>query len=757
MNILQVYPTSRALRTVMQQQGNQEGFLPTLMCMDEFENRTVLLDDATMVDPLQRTILLKKSTEFESFKKLKIDRDLVRFFTKSDALFKFFEELSFEQVTLEVLAKADPYAEFGDHLRVLGELKLRYEEILASKGMIDRMFIPKNYRLNEGFLKSYGRIEIYIEGYLSHFELTLLQQVANYTQVVLSYYTSRFTKKMQERFESCGIVLKEDCHITFDLGAKNILKSTPIKEEINTLVYCVEERDEQVALALMKIEEMVGEGVDPSEIVLVLPDESFKEHFMLFDHLNNLNFAMGYDYCHGRIVRSLEALYNYWEKHDKKSQKLLERYGLGIEKIDTIAWVEYIGVQDFFTFLELLGLEEKRKNEDVESVKYHFEILFNQETFTYKVWLYLWLQALSKVTLDDVRGGKVTVMGALETRGVSFRGVVVVDFNDGVVPATPRKDMFLNSTVRAFSGLPTRQDREALQKQIYNRLLQQAECSVIIYATSENRLPSKFLYELGLSEVVQTKAPVHLLYSPSSQLVSKVDPIVKNFDATTQTWSASRLKTFLECKRKYYYRYLANIKPKEDEELNEGAFLHRLLEELYQEHDYYVSEVEMTQVLHAKMEQLLPNTDSKSSYQKALWRERLKGFVQHEITRFSTNWRVISREMEVHGKIGGLKFKGRIDRIDQNATDTLVLDYKSGNIKEAQKTKNLETLNDLQMSIYYQLLQGKYQNIRLAFVKLFEGGEVEEITALEEKNERLAEVIIELKQTKNFVAEKCED
>ncbi|MCB4775806.1 MAG: PD-(D/E)XK nuclease family protein, partial [Sulfurovum sp.] len=719
MNILQVYPTSRALRTVMQQQGNQEGFLPTLMCMDEFENRTVLLDDATMVDPLQRTILLKKSTEFESFKKLKIDRDLVRFFTKSDALFKFFEELSFEQVTLEVLAKADPYAEFGDHLRVLGELKFRYEEILASKGMIDRMFIPKNYRLNEGFLKSYDCIEIYLEGYLSHFELTLLQQVANHTQVVLSYYTSRFTKKMQERFESCGIVLKEDCHITFDLGAKNILKSTPIKEEINTLVYCVEERDEQVALALMKIEEMVGEGVDPSEIVLVLPDESFKEHFMLFDHLNNLNFAMGYDYCHGRIVRSLEALYNYWEKHDKKSQKLLERYGLGIEKIDAIAWVEHIGVQAFFTFLKLLGLEEKQKNEDVELVKYHFETLFNQEMFTYKVWLYLWLQALSKVTLDDVRGGKVTVMGALETRGVSFRGVVVVDFNDGVVPATPRKDMFLNSTVRAFSGLPTRQDREALQKQIYNRLLQQAECSVIIYATSENRLPSKFLYELGLSEVVQTKAPVHLLYSPSSQLVSKVDPIVKNFDATTQTWSTSRLKTFLECKRKYYYRYLVNIKPKEDEELNEGTFLHRLLEELYQEHDYYVSEAEMTQVLHAKMEQLLPNTDSKSCYQKALWRERLKGFVRHEIAHFSANWRVISREMEVHGKIGGLKFKGRIDRIDQNTTDTLVLDYKSGNIKEAQKTKNLETLNDLQMSIYYQLLQGKYQNIRLAFVKLF--------------------------------------
>jgi hypothetical protein len=55
------------------------------------------------------------------------------------------------------------------------------------------------------------------------------------------------------------------------------------------------------------------------------------------------------------------------------------------------------------------------------------------------------------------------------------------------------------------------------------------------------------------------------------------------------------------------------------------------------------------------------------------------------------------------------------------------------------------------------MLSSKYQNINLAFVKLFENGEIEEITALEEKNKRLSEVIVELKQTKSFVAEKCEE
>ena len=61
------------------------------------------------------------------------------------------------------------------------------------------------------------------------------------------------------------------------------------------------------------------------------------------------------------------------------------------------------------------------------------------------------------------------------------------------------------------------------------------------------------------------------------------------------------------------------------------------------------------------------------------------------------------------------------------------------------------------MSIYHQMLTPKYQNVTFAFVKIFEGGTIEEITALEEKNEHLAQHIIDLKQTTSFVAEKCED
>jgi hypothetical protein len=54
------------------------------------------------------------------------------------------------------------------------------------------------------------------------------------------------------------------------------------------------------------------------------------------------------------------------------------------------------------------------------------------------------------------------------------------------------------------------------------------------------------------------------------------------------------------------------------------------------------------------------------------------------------------------------------------------------------------------------LLKGRYQNVQLAFCRILEGGEFEEITALEEKNTLLGEHITALKQMRCFEATQCE-
>jgi RecB family exonuclease len=423
-------------------------------------------------------------------------------------------------------------------------------------------------------------------------------------------------------------------------------------------------------------------------------------------------------------------------------------------------------VHAFFAWLEKAALlecpsqkQEMQKDEGsitCEDIQ-HFETLFSDRTLRRREWLFLWMKRLSKLTIDDVRGGKITVMGVLETRGVEFDGVVIVDFNEGVVPAASAKDQFLDSAVRHFAGLPAREDRESLQKHYYWRLLEQAKHSVILYCGSDNRLPSRFLYELGLKEGEAITPPRKLFYPKTPPLPATTDPVVEYFDARTITWSASRLKTWLSCKRKYYYRYLRQIPQKQEQEIDEGAFLHRLLHRIFEKEDHYETVESMQKAIDVAMASLLSDPDAATRYRMELWRKKLEGFVRAQIAHFAEGWRVAEREYEILGEIGGLRFTGRIDRIDRQGDETLVIDYKSGSIEEANRKKNFENLSDFQMSIYDRLLAPRFTKRTMAFVQLFEEGRTSEITALEEKTSLLEEHIEALMKTDTFVAERCED
>lgn len=756
MRKLLVYPTSRAIREKLQQFKQSDSLLPTLMRMDEFEQKALLLGGKSIVNPLQRVLLLKKAANFKSFGEFKFRLELVRFFGKSDALLKFFEELSSEKVDYNHLANADSYAEFSEHLAILEHLQSNYEALLNKSSFTDKTFIPKSYKINDGFVGNYELVEIFLEGYLSLFELELLEQISKKTQVVIHYTTSKFNTKMQERFQKIGIELPNNMHVTFNLSEKGVLEAIPNTSVVNPIVYVVEERLEQITQAFVAIEDMVQSGIRPENIVLVLPDEGLKEHFMLFDRYNNLNFAMGYSYSKKRAYKLLEAIHSYWQNPQSIDRKRIEKFGLDIEQIDNISTGAKVELGKFFDTMDSLEILDLSTS-GLDQIYSNFKIALNDEKLTPKEWLFLWLQELSNHTIDDVRGGLITVMGVLETRGVDFAGVVIVDFNDGIVPASSSKDQFLNSSVRIFAGLPTKADRESLQQQYYKRLLEGAKKSTIIYATAQNRLPSKFLYELKIDKSIETKAPMELFYNMPSQIVQSVDPIVVDFDATKQTWSASRLKTYLDCKRKFYYRYIKHIKQKPQDEMNDGTLLHGLLEKLFEVRDSFESYQHMREETIKVLSALLPNDDAKSNYQRELLLKKLEPFIESQIKHFKSTWKVISKEKLFRGKIAGLEFRGIIDRIDQNSTDTLIIDYKSGSTKEANRTKNLEKLTEFQMSVYDFLTTRRFQNRTLGFLKILDGGNMEEITALEEKNQLLLEHIEELKKNSTLVASKCDE
>ncbi len=755
MKTLHIYPTSRSIRQQRESSKESNALLPTLMRIDEFERRVVLLPKLTMVDPLQRTLFLQEATRFEAFQKLKINRDLVRFLTKSDAIFKFFEELTHEAVSFNDLVEGDAYVEFAEHIDILEELLSNYHQLLLNRNLTDRVFIPSSYQINHAFIESYDRYELHLEGYMSRFELSLIEAVANSKPFIIHMQSSKFNLKVQERFLEMGVKLPIESFVSFDLQSKTILETQPSPQTINSNVIHVEERLAQIPLLLESVQKMVNSGITPEKIVVILPDENFKESIRLYDQLNNFNFAMGFDYEKTQGYKRLEAIYQHWQNFSVESIFLLKKYDIEREKLQEINPSQEMGVEPFFEIMGVFGLDLKR--EVVEETLLGFKSIFSTEQMNMKAWLFLWLKRLSQLSLDDVRGGKITVLGALETRGVSFDGVIVVDFNDGIVPAIPAKDNFLNSSLRKFANLPTKNDREALQKQIYKRILENAKSSVIIYSTSNNKAPASYLYELNLGTGEPKEPPLNLLYSQPNQVVESVDPIIENFDVTNITWSATRLKTFLTCKRKYYYLYHEKLKAKEDNEINEGQFLHKLLEHLFKSRSHFKSVNEMKINIDKLIDSLLETTSPKIAYSKLLWRAKLPPFIEQQIAHFNVGWRVVEKEQHIIGEIAGVHFKGVVDRIDQDPTHTLILDYKSGSIKEANRTKNLEKLTDFQMSIYSELLKTKYPNINLAFIELFNNGNITPITQLEEKTQLLHSTIDEMKSINSMVAMRCDE
>ena len=755
MKTVQIYPTSRAIRQELNKEREHNMLLATFMRIDEFERRAIILPQLTMIDSLQRRLILQEATHFETFDTLKINRDLLRFFTKSDAIFSFFEELSHENVSFDDLVAGDAYVEFSEHIDVLEALLENYQKLLLERGFIDRVFVPQQYKLNRGFIESYDNFELHLEGYLSYFELSLIEQISEYRPFIIHMQTSKFNQKVQDRFLEMGIALPADSMVSFDISSKKILSQESMVQNIKAEVFAVEERLAQIPIIFSSIQKMVESGISPEDIVVILPDEKLKEHLHLYDKLNNLNFAMGFEYAHTKAYKRLELIESYWKSFSDEDRFLLKKYSINQEKLQDISPKQEVDVEQFFRIMESFDLDLQRSI--VEERYHYFRHIFKDKQIAISLWLFLWLKELYSISLDDVRGGKVTVMGALETRGVSFKGVIVVDFNDGIVPSIPAKDAFLNSSLRKFAKLPTKNDREALQKQIYKRLLENSVEAVITYSLSSNKMPTGYLYELGLSEGKLVEVDLSLMYDEKTLIGSVTDPIIENFDATDITWSATRLKSFLSCKRKYYYTYVKKLKPKDDDEINEGQFLHKLLEELFREQEFFSSVDDMKSTMDRLLDKLLDSNTPKIAYMKLLWKAKMVKFIENQVYHFKAGWRVSEREKQIVGEIAGVPFKGVVDRIDQTDTHTIILDYKSGSLKEANRTKNLEKLIDFQMSIYSELLKTKYKNIELSFVEIFGKGEIVPISNLEEKSELLLEYISEMKKMTKVVATQCED
>ena len=739
-----VFSTSRLIRDYIAESA--DGLLPKLYTMEEFLRRVVVVEGRAFVDEGSRVLYLYRAIEGIEIGRLGFEREFVTFLKNSSFIFRFFEEIFAERVEIETLRSVDTYADFEDHLEILEKIYERYVEVLEREGLVDRITIKK-YRLNENFLKQFSQIDIYVDGYLSRFEMEVLSAIRN--PLFLHFDVTPFNRKLVERLE-IDEKLKEGMRYTIGLKEKSVLKKEAIEpfKASDVEVAAFAERIDQVAFVLKKVDEFVQNGADPAKTAVVLPDESFAEYLRLFDSVKNFNYAMGTPFMQTGYYRSLADLYDALTSRSESAKEKTRRGDL---------WERFEKVEDFPSFLKFLD-SLKASPRELEAIDEERHIFSNFSSLLQKEsplnLLKSWLQRVEPLSLDDVGGGKVTVMGVLESRGKSFDGVVVVDFNEDVVPKVGEKDIFLNSSIRAHAGMPTRKDKENLQKNYYYTLLQKSRFAAICCVKNEESSPSRFLKELGLAEgELMDGAYRPIIASPVKEyrLFNEVLQTENPFEKSRRL-TPTKLKDYLLCKRRFYYKYVAKIRKEEREESEDlGSLIHASLETAAKVKGSFASKSDYFGFV---MDNLFKRAEGamKRLEISIEWEERLKRFCELDFDALSrTSQPLVEGWCNV--EFEGFALSAKIDRVDVGERGVRVIDYKtSKNVK-----KLIEDEKDFQLLFYRLWAESQYREkeIETIYWDLYETKEVS-VDPLPMKS-KLKEVLDHLLEPKSLSYEKCED
>ncbi len=412
------------------------------------------------------------------------------------------------------------------------------------------------------------------------------------------------------------------------------------------------------------------------------------------------------------------------------------KFSLFVEKIFSCpeTWLEIL---DYF--LELLKeLSLKLDTSEDDQVKLESEYLYqaylaiqrlkntlsdlNVPDFPVKILYRLLDQCLRRISIP-FEGEPLTglqIMGLLETRSLDFENLVLFSANEGFLPRITAGQSFVPYHLRKGFGMPTYEDRDAMYAYYFYRLIHRSQNTVLVYnsvtegiASSEK---SRFLYQLiydsdfGIEELNlsfnfkgTTHEPIRI---ESTQ--AHIQKLVTVY--SERNLSPSAINTYLDCKLKFYFKYLAGIKEKEElkEEIDAvlfGNLFHYAMEILYQ--PFVGKEMEAAalkmlrgdrrkidavvhQSIAVKYYQMNPEEASKLvlSGQSILIASHISDYIDQLLENdlkfapfhlesiespYSSEYQVDSGGKLIYIHVGGI-----IDRIDRTSEGLRIIDYKTG-------------------------------------------------------------------------------
>ena len=465
---LYIFTNSRKIREFNAKFQNE--LVPKAMTIAQFEQKAVLVPGRFEADEAYVLVLMQRACASvrEASERLRIPSEFFAFLKNNDYLFSFFKELAISKKSVADLKFSDIYADYEEHLGILEAVLARYKELLAAENLYDGIVLPEIYELNGGFVKEFREIYLEVDGFLSEFEWELFSEIAKLTTLKIIFQTSKFNKKLISKLaEISGIDANEFSlygEFELNLSSRELKKTGVLRKNPLVLKRSFSARSLQAAYAMTKASEFVADGIKPENIAVILPDESFAEILRLHDRGKMFNFAMGESFTRTRFFQILKCIVtaindkicvNLSEDNYKNFNEFefnLHELGVGSELFEKFknGFEAPYSFEDFRALMEeILALEsDHAAAQKAREELFYAQSLARYFSFTLRQICEIFLIKLARLRLDHVGGGKIGVMGVLESRGLKFDGVIVLDFNDDLVPKRSVNEMFLSSRVR---------------------------------------------------------------------------------------------------------------------------------------------------------------------------------------------------------------------------------------------------------------------------------------------------------------------
>ncbi|WP_233706647.1 PD-(D/E)XK nuclease family protein [Helicobacter marmotae] len=703
MKSLKVYSSNRSLR----QHLDKNVLLSPHMMMNEFFTQLVIIDGyralpKAMRSPLAISVLKEYANELGD-KKLVFEKSFLAFLETSQFLFDFFNELAQAQVAIDSISLRDIYGDYDDHLKILEKIEASYKARLEAMKCYDGFILPKGaqVRINRAFLESFSQIDIYIDGILSKAHIGLLSEILPITKVCVHFDFDEFNAKLaflpSKLLSQCKPFHHYSIAFGADIHSGELIMGEALKYPAKLEAYGFALRISQVALVFEKIQAWLKMGIKEEHIAIIVPDEEFIHYLALLDRAHNLNFAMGKDIESTRVYQCLKEM----SEGESAAQKL--SYQQICEKIE-----DALRVFD--------DRQSKKLRENVSELLFIWkDIDFSPHCFGEI--LELLLKELRECSIDDVMGGKIRVMGVLESRGLSCERVVIVDFNDGVIPSVSQSDLFLNSKIRKELHMPTIKDKEQLQKHYYCSIFSGAREVVVSYVENEDKHKSLLLEELAKMLNMELKThngdSYFSLFAQAGKLKYYEDEIKGEIP---KILTPSKLKTLLECKRQYFYKYHEKLSELEEKQTRLGNLMHESLAFAYGEYLHKPTKLQAQKIY----QQILQYCEGKEA-SNTLDRANIK-FLQYELKDFLEKYEdgkeveILCLEEDMEVEYGGFVFKMRPDRIQKLENRIEIIDYKyKGDFSIAK----VENTTDFALILYMHAFKARYSEYSTLPIELY--------------------------------------